>query len=136
MTKTAFLLCAACLSVFVNFKAFAADQLDEFKTIKGSEVRFSLPSDYFNLLLTISGPNGFHARSYSKAGSAAIDLIRAGATVDGFYTYELTAASRQTTDAKKQRISLDGSSKSARNVGTRTSGSFYAAGGLIVSAAK
>lgn len=133
MNKILTWLSAASLSLFASFNTLAADQFDEFKTIKGSEVRFSLPADYFNAMLTISGPNGFFARSFSKSGSAAIDLIGAGATADGYYTYELTAATRDTVIANNRRITLsEDAKKPVRNVGVNTFGSFYAEGGIVV----
>lgn len=101
-------------------------------TMRGSEVRIALGNDYSGVTLSISGPNGFYAKTFSKGSSASIDLIRAGARESGLYTYELTAASSETTiDPNPMNNGRGSADAGATKVPVMLSGSFYAEGGLI-----
>lgn len=129
-------LSVAGVMAFVIGGAFAAENLDAKVTLKGSEVRLTLPAGYYNATLSVSGPDGFYARAFSKNGSPSIDLIRAGGTTDGEYTYEVTAASSQkAVDKNPMDNGRDGVDKSAGVVGAAASGSFIANGGIISQAA-
>ncbi len=121
---------------FSAMSAFASDSLNAKVTLRGSEVHVKLPSGFTNATLSISGPNGFYAQVFSKTGSPSIDLIRAGGTTEGQYTYEITAASsQQAVNDNPMDNGRGGVDKSAGAVGASTSGSFHASGGIISSAA-
>ncbi len=121
------------LSTFVGGHVFAAEDLNAFKTIKGSEISFALGGAYSNATLTIVGPDGQAYSNYSKAGNPAINLIREKATADGLYTYEVTAASSQTRRTVNVLDNGRGNKeKSEVRVAAKASGSFEAKGGLII----
>ncbi|MEO8460163.1 MAG: hypothetical protein ABI451_06525 [Dokdonella sp.] len=104
------------------------------KSLNGSQVKFSLGPNYFNATLTVAGPNGFYARSESGSGTVSIDLKSAGATGEGVYTYELTAASMETkTDpAPMNNGRGNGTDNPVSQIGVSTSGTFFAQNGLII----
>ncbi|MEZ5810819.1 MAG: hypothetical protein R3D45_05320 [Rhizobiaceae bacterium] len=112
--------------------ALANENLDALVSLQGSEVRVTLSREYFNATLSISGPNDFHAEAFSRDGSPAIDLIRVGATADGTYTYEVTAASSE--DAVGENLMDNGRGgvdETAGKIGASMSGTFQAIGGII-----
>jgi len=101
-------------------------------TLRGSEVHVVPGQGNSNVTISVSGPNGFHATVFSKQGSSSIDLIRAGGTADGQYTYEITAAtSEKATNKNPLDNGRGGVDKNAGFVPVSTSGSFYASGGII-----
>ncbi|MDJ0613688.1 MAG: hypothetical protein QNJ29_08400 [Rhizobiaceae bacterium] len=123
------------LAVFLAGNAYASEDIPgSQKTLSGSEVRIDLGPDYSNAILTVSGPNGFSARSESKSGSVAIDLIKAGGTGIGTYTYQVTAASAKTETIQKPLNNgrEGGVDNATRQVGVSMSGFFAAKNGLIV----
>ena len=126
---------ALCLPLIGFSSAFALDPLDSKKTLRGSEVRFSLGSEYTNATLTVSGPNGFYTQTFVKSGSPSLDLIKTGATEDGVYKYDLAVMSSETQVNKNP---LDngrgGVDKAVTPVGVTTSGSFRVKNGAILQA--
>ncbi len=117
----------------VPTSAFAANELDAFRTLSGSEVSFSLGGAYSNSMLTISGPDGFIIRTFSKTGNPAVDLIKAKANVDGVYTYEITAASSETVTIRNpQNNGRGGADRGTMKRGVSATGSFVVKGGMIV----
>lgn len=123
----------AALAIFLGTSASAAEIEGAKTSLAGSEVRIALGSGYFNAILTVAGPNGFHARAESKSGTVSIDLIKAGAKGEGLYTYEVTAASNQTETIAKPLDNGrgDGVDKAVRQKGVSMAGNFSAANGLI-----
>ena len=100
--------------------------------LKGSEVRAQLGPDYSNATLSISGPNGFYVSAFSKAGAVSINLIKAGATAEGEYSYELTAASSEIRKvAKPMDNGRGGLDPADEKVPYATKGQFLASGGII-----
>ncbi len=133
MKRSTTWLAAFALAAIGAGSVSAESPLNAAGTLRGSQVSFSLGGDYKNVTLTVSGPNGFYARSYSETGAPSIDLIRAGATADGTYTYEITAATSETAvNANPMDNGRGGVDPQATTVGASTSGSFVAKGGLIV----
>ena len=129
-------LAAVCLFALPATASFADENLNAQVTLRGSEVHVKLASGYSNATLSISGPNGFYAKAFSEKGAPSIDLIRAGGTSEGQYTYEVTAASStQAVNESPLDNGRGGVDKSAGAVGASTSGSFYANGGIISQAA-
>ena len=113
--------------------AISADDLNAFKRATGSEVSFSLGGAYSNATLTITGPDGFVVRNFSKTGNPAIDLIKAKANVDGIYTYEITVASPETVTIRNpQNNGRGGLDRKTMKRAISASGTFVVKGGLIV----
>jgi len=113
--------------------AISADGLNAFRTLSGSEVSFSLGGAYSNATLTITGPDGFYVRNFSKSGNPAVDLIKAKAKADGVYTYEITAASSETvTILNPQNNGRGGADRATMKRGVSATGTFVVKGGLIV----
>lgn len=114
--------------------AFAGNEIaGAQKSLNGSQILFSLGPNYFNATLTVAGPNGFYARSEASSGTVSIDLQSAGATGEGVYTYELTAASSETkTNPAPMNNGRGGVDNPVSQVGVSTSGTFFAQNGLII----
>lgn len=130
--KKLFYLPVAGMFGLMAANALASETLDALVSLQGSEVRVTLGGEYSNATLSITGPDGFHVQAYSQSGSPSVDLIRAGATADGTYTYEITAASSE--DATSENLMNNGRGgvdKTAGKVGASMSGSFQASGGII-----
>lgn len=112
--------------------AFANEGMDAKVTLRGSEVHVKLGAGLSNATLSISGPNGFYAQTSSESGSPSIDLIKAGGLADGVYTYEVTAATSETTENLNPMDNGRGGVDDATSVvSASTSGSFRASGGII-----
>jgi len=117
--------------------AISADHLNAFRTLSGSEVSFSLGGAYSNATLTITGPDGFIIRKFSKTGNPAVDLIKAKAKADGLYTYEITAASSETvTVPNPQNNGRGGVDRATMKRGVSATGTFVVKGGLVVDMSK
>lgn len=112
--------------------AFANAGMDAQVTLRGSEVHVKLGAGLSNATLSISGPNGFYAKAFSPSGSPSIDLIKAGGTADGVYTYEVTAATSETTEnLNPMDNGRGGVDDGSSVVSASTTGSFHASGGII-----
>ncbi len=120
-------------SVFVLSVANASELKDSQFQAKGSQVRVDLGSGYYNASLTVSGPGDFSTTITSSSGSLALDLIRAGATEGGLYTYNLTAATNEFVTVKSvMNNGRDGGvDPNQRAKGVSFSGSFVASNGII-----
>lgn len=111
---------------------FASEDIAANVTLQGSQVSVNLGVGYSNATLSVSGPDGFYAKDYSKSGSPSIDLIRAGGTADGVYSYEVTAATSETTvNLNPMDNGRGGVDDGTSVVPASASGSFYASGGII-----
>lgn len=111
---------------------FANEAMDAKVSLRGSEVRVKLGAGLSNATLSISGPNGFYAKTFSQSGSPSIDLIKAGGTADGVYTYEVTAATSETTENLNPMDNGRGGIDDGTSVvSASTTGSFHASGGII-----
>lgn len=62
------------------------------EVIYGSTVGFTSKGTVENSLITISGPDGYFARKFSKVGIPTIDLHSFGHLKDGLYLYEITTS--------------------------------------------
>lgn len=132
MGKVAIFSLAAGLAIITGTVALADSDLNKYLVLKGSHVGFTPSGGYSNTTLTVSGPNGFHTQTFSKNGAASIDLIRAGATADGIYTYEITVATAEkVTIANPQDNGRGGKDPALQRVGASATGSFRANGGII-----
>ncbi len=125
-------LLAAAAIVLGPVAAFAGDVPGARVLVKGSQVIASMGASFTGTTLSISGPDGFHAQTYSKGGTAEINLIQAGATGSGQYTYQVSAASpKKTVNKNPLDNGRGGPDKGEQNVPVSLSGSFYAQGGLV-----
>ncbi len=129
---------AGMIAVCISGPSWAITDADEaklkgFGTLVGSEVSFSLSGAYSRATLTITGPDGFFIRAYSKTGNPSIDLIQAKADVDGLYVYEITASSGETiTIRNPQNNGRGGLDPRTTTRGISASGTFVVKDGLIV----
>ena len=82
---------AACLAAGLTGACWAQD-LKATQRLSDTQIGFDPGGNYGNYVLTVSGPNGFHASASSKTGTPTIDLRRVGTFDDGVYTYQLTAS--------------------------------------------
>jgi hypothetical protein len=103
--------------------------------VMGSSFGFQLDPAHANATLSISGPNNFHASSYSKSGSPGIDLSQFGALADGIYNYQLTAAGPGMVAASTSLDDGRAKPATAQSVGVAWSGTFQVKGGTIIKAA-
>ncbi len=121
------------LTLITATSSLAAEIPGAQRTLNGSEVRISLGTGYSGATLRISGPNGFFVQSFSKHGLVSINLIKAGATANGIYDYEVTAASSETMTIKTPMDNgRGGVDRAVQKVPVSLTGSFYAEGGLII----
>ena len=129
---------AGIIAICLSGPSWALTNADEaklkaFGTLAGSEVSFSLGGVYSRATLTITGPDGFVFRTFSKTGNPTVDLIKAKANVDGLYTYEITAASSETVTIRNPlNNGRGGADRTTMKRGVSASGSFVVKGGLIV----
>jgi hypothetical protein len=111
----------------------AADDLVAAEQVSGTSVGFVLTGSHRNATLSISGPNGFHASTFSRGGAVAVDLGQFGHLPDGAYNYQLTAASNVAVAIEG---GLDnGRGRDRRSVASKPaakSGTFNVRGGRIV----
>jgi hypothetical protein len=123
---------AAVLAVgFSN--ACLADDIVAAERVAGQRLEVLLNEPFANATLSVTGPNGFHASTYSKGGAVAIDLSRLGPLPDGTYNYEVTASSREMISISTP---LDngrrGKPKAEQSVPVSMSGTFLIREGTIV----
>lgn len=131
MKSSAFGL-AACIAVGFSGTCHAQD-LKAQRKFTNTEIGFELTGPYSNLTLTISGPNGIHARATSRTGSPLIDLRKLGAVDDGDYLYQLTAATdEKVPDRSGLDNGRDGGSTATMLKSVSTNGNFQVKGGTIV----
>jgi hypothetical protein len=101
--------------------------------VSGTSVGFVLKGAYSNATLSVSGPNGFHASTFSRGGAIVIDLSQFGSLPDGTYNYQLTAASGQAVAVDRTLNDGRGSTrKSFAYKPAAKSGTFNVKGGSIV----
>ena len=130
MMKSAILGLAASLTFGLS-SASLADDLKAEPKFEGTTVAFNVPSNVANLMLSVSGPNDFHARATARGGSPAINLRDSGTVEDGAYSYQLTAG---TEERVKSRSGLDNGRGNAESgfKTVSTSGTFHVRNGAIV----
>ena len=132
MRKPAASILAACFAVGLSGPCLA-DDLKATEKFSESTVAFDLQGSYSNVTLSVSGPNRFHASASAKTGTPSIDLRRAGAPADGQYTYQLTAATDEKTQARSALDNGRGPGAQAAPLKSVTaSGSFHVQNGAIV----
>ena len=123
---------AACLAVAMSCACLAQDQTAT-PRFADTQIGFDPGGNYGNYTLNVTGPNGFHASTWSKTGTPSIDLRRFGAYDDGLYNYQLSAS---TAEKATLRGALDngrqGSQPDARLKTVSVSGVFHVKGGMIV----
>lgn len=89
--------------------ALQQEALDAQARLTDERIGFTVQGRYTNYTLTITGPEGFVARAQGQRSAPTVRLADHGATPDGLYTYQLTAAT-------------DRIDPSARRVDQRTNG--------------
>lgn len=86
-----------------------------------------------NTTISIVGPNGFHLEQYSKSGNASMSLGGVSGLPDGWYNYEITAATGETvTDLSGLDNGRGPNAPKTMSKGTSSSGSFLVSNGKIV----
>ncbi len=86
-----------------------------------------------NVVLTVTGPNGYSATSFSKKEVPSLALQKYGKVGNGVYRYQITAASKETTEiASKLNNGRGKNSKIDINKGISLSGVFQVKDGQIV----
>lgn len=86
-----------------------------------------------NATIAIVGPNGFHLEQYSKSGNASMSLGGVSGLPDGWYNYEITAATGETvTDLSGLDNGRGPNAPKTMSKGTSSSGSFLVSNGKIV----
>ena len=103
--------------------------------VMGSSFGFQLDPAYANATLSISGPNNFHASSFSKGGSPGIDLSQFGALADGIYNYQLTAGGPGIVASSTSLDNGRANPAATQSVGVAWSGTFQVKGGTIIKSA-
>ena len=130
--KSAALVVAACLAAGVT-NSCLADDLSAERQFTDTVISFALKGQYSNLVLTILGPNGLHARAGARDASPTIDLRRIGKFDDGIYKFNLTAS---TGEKVPDRSGLDdgrpGGPADSVLRSVSTSGQFIVKDGTIV----
>jgi len=109
-----------------------ADDLRKTEHFAGTHVAFEFAAPYYNVTLTVIGPNDFQAKVHSSAGVPAIDLQAFGSVADGRYTYQMTASSGVTRKAPTILYNGRHVEDAVRLQSVSTSGTFVVTGGTIV----
>lgn len=60
----------------------------------GSRIYFDADPTYFNITVSVSGPNGYYGQVFSERRAPSIRLADFGSVVDGIYRFEMTAATQ------------------------------------------
>lgn len=129
--KPAMAVAAACLAAGLA-SAARADDLTMDRKLAGSEMSFQTKGAYHDYTLSIAGPNNFHTVLTAKDRIPNVDLRRLGATQDGTYTYQLTAATDERIDSRDNADNGRDARARAPLKSVASSGSFRVQGGEIV----
>lgn len=87
-----------------------------------------------NMTMTVTGPNGYHAKSFSQSQAPFMSLAQNGSLEDGLYNWELTGATSQRVEANPMGLN-NGRGDAARQFAYKSmteSGSFRVVNGSIV----
>ncbi|MFT6660864.1 MAG: hypothetical protein ACJA0K_000846 [Maricaulis maris] len=60
----------------------------------GSRIYFDADPTYFNITVSVSGPNGYHGQVFSERRAPSFRLADFGEVADGLYHFEMTAATQ------------------------------------------
>jgi len=110
-------------------------------TVVATEAKFNKTSvevraekNVKNVLLSISGPNGFYTETYSERGGAEINLAKFEKLADGMYRWNITGATNERVEMHKNGLDNGRGEKERRLVYKRMSdgGVFWFKGGKIV----
>ena len=106
------------------------------ENFEGTRVAFTPGDKYHNVTLMISGPADYYAEVFSRSGIPEISLGKHGKVVDGFFNYQMTAATSQVVEIVNRRLNngredILGKVPSKRNVGAALSGTFCVEDGKI-----
>ena len=129
--KSATIAFAALLAVGVS-SACLADDILSAAQVAGSRLGFLVKPKLANATLSISGPNNFHASTFSKDGALAIDLKQFGPLDDGIYNYQLTASGGTMVTVRTPLNNGRDKEPKQQHVGVSMSGTFQVKGGEIV----
>lgn len=73
------------------------------ENFSGTRVGFVPSEDVFNITLRVTGPENFAAQVFSRQGMPSLDLSKYGPVHEGFYNYEITAATHALVRATDQQ---------------------------------
>ena len=132
MMKMRALCLAACAAVGMS-SACRADDIVAAEQFDGTKLGFLLKSSLSNATLSVSGPDAFHASVFSKTGAIALDLRKLGLVEDGFYRYQISAATDQPMRVRTPlNNGRDEKVKFTPRKGVTMSGTFLVKDGKIV----
>ncbi|RKQ94142.1 hypothetical protein [Maricaulis maris] len=60
----------------------------------GSRIYFDADPTYFNITVSVSGPDGYHGQVFSERRAPSFRLADFGEVADGVYRFEVTAATQ------------------------------------------
>jgi hypothetical protein len=112
--------------------ACVADDMVAAAQVAGGKLAFLLKPALANATLSVAGPNGFHASTFSKAGALAIDLSQFGPLEDGTYNYQLTASGGTMVTVRTPLNNGRDKEPKTQPVGVSMSGTFQVKGGQII----
>jgi len=120
---------AILLGLTLASSSFAAEPV-----FSGSQITAPSAAGMSNVTLTVSGPNGYYARQFSKSGSPSLALAAKGSLPDGLYNWEISGATAQMERTAKSSMN-NGRGESERalvNKSSTQSGTFRVQGGSVV----
>ena len=127
---TCAVMLVSCLSAA---PAIAADPI-----FSGTSMTAKSSAKMKNMTLTVTGPDGYHAQTFSASQSPFLSLEKSGNLADGLYKWQLTGASSETVLANPGGLDY-GRGSGARKFANKPmieSGSFRVIGGTIAGPSK
>jgi hypothetical protein len=109
-----------------------AQELNAEPRFADTVVAFETKGAYSNLTLTVTGPDGFHARAVSRGGMPRLDLREFGTLEDGSYTWQLTGSTEETGTKRMQLDDGRATQGRAPLKSVTTSGTFMVREGAIM----
>ena len=103
-------------------------------SISGGQLQVQSSKSMSNKTLTVSGPNGYSATSFSTSGSPSASMSKNGAMADGLYKWQLTGSTSEMVPSSKSGMN-NGRGDAERamvNKSTSESGTFRVLNGSVV----
>ena len=119
----------ALLGFVVSSAAYAGQP-----SIGGGQIQVQSSKSMSNKTLTVSGPDGYSATSFSSTGSPSASMSKNGAMADGLYKWQLTGSSSEMVPSSKSGMD-NGRGDAERafvNKSVSESGTFRVVNGSVV----